>query len=157
MKEIEDKILVTLTATDDVIINASEKIGKLSERLGRIMIKHGKIDHRKTGLIPWLRDYQKVKDIVIQASDELLSSYKSIADYGASHNVYPNPVIVLKLTNRIAQFLNLRIKIGVLDDVLNGLLEDLWDAVEFEDAQKVEIETVAREVIEKTKELPMYV
>ena len=84
MEEIENRISVILMTTNGVIVDVNEKIGKLSERLGRIMIKHGNIDHTKTGLFPWLSDYWNVKDAVIHASNELFSSYKSTIEYSSA-------------------------------------------------------------------------
>ena len=156
MEEIENRISVMLMTTNGVIVNANEKIGKLSERLGRIMIKHGKIDHAKTGLFPWLRDYRNVKDTVIQAYNELLSSYKSTIESYSSKKVYPNQVIMAELNSLIAQISSLRIRIGVLDDIINGLLEDLWDDAHFEVSQKEKLGKDIKDSIEKTKELPMY-
>ena len=156
IEEMESRISVMLMTTNSVIVDANEKIGKLSERLGRIMIKHGKIDHTKTGLFPWLSDYWNVKDTVVQSSNELFSSYKSTLEYVFSKKVYPNQAIMAEFNSRIAQFSSLRIRIGVLDDILKGLLEDIWDEIHFEEVQKEKLEKAVKDTIEKTKELPMY-
>jgi hypothetical protein len=77
-------------------------------------------------------------------------------EFCSTKNIYLNPIITTEFASSIVDFSNLRIKIGVLDDVLTGLLENIWDDVQFEDAQKEQLEKVMKDNIEKTKELPMY-
>jgi len=148
--------LEVLGMANKIIIDANVTIGKLSERLGRIMIKHGKIDHMKTGLFPWASEYTDIKDIIIGAYNEIVSAHKNTIDFCSSKSIYPSQVIVTDFANSIAEFSKLKIRLNVLDDVLKGLLEDLWDDVQSEDVQKGRLEKAMRDNIEKTKELPMY-
>jgi hypothetical protein len=153
-EELEHGLSEVLTMANKIIVDANVKIGKLSERLGRIMIKHGKIDHIKTGLFSWSNEYMWVKEAVINGYNEITSAYKSLMEFCLTKNIYLNPIITTEFASCIADFSNLRIKIGVLDEILTGLFEDIWDNVHFEDAQKEQLEKVMKDNIEKTKELP---
>ena len=153
-EKLEHDLSEVLVMANKIIVDANVKIGKLSERLGRIMIKHGKIDHTKTGFFSWSHEYMNVKEAVIGGYNNIIGAYKSAMDFYSTENVYLNSIITTEFARSIADFSNLRIKIGVLDDVLTGLLEDIWDNVQFEDAQKEQLEKVMKDNIEKTKELP---
>ena len=155
-EEMEYGLSEVLTMANKIIVDVNVKIGKLSERLWRIMIKHGKIDHTKICFFSWSKEYMSVKEAVISGYNEITSAYKSSMDFCSTKNIYLNLIITTEFANSIVDFSNLRIKIGVLDDVLTGLLEDIWDDVQFEDVQKEQLEKVMKDNIEKTKELPMY-
>jgi hypothetical protein len=62
---LEHGVSEVLSMANKLIVDANVKIGKLSERLGRIMIKHGKIDHTKAGFFSWSHEYMNVKEAVI--------------------------------------------------------------------------------------------
>ena len=155
-EELEHGLSEVLTMANKIIVDVSVKIGKLSERLGRIMIKHGKIDHMATGLFPWVREYTAAKEATIQAYNEIVSTHKDTMDFCSSKSIYPSQVIMIDFANSIAEFSKLKIKLTVLDDVLMGLLENIWDDVHFEVTQKEQLEKIMKDNIEKTNELPMY-
>ena len=155
-EEMEHGLSEVLIMVNKIIIDVNVKIRKLSERLGRIMIKHGKIDHMKTGLFSWLNDYTGIKDVIIQSYKEVIDTHNDTMKYFSLKGAYPNQVIMTEFANSIAEFSNLKIILNTLDDIIRGLLEDLWDDVYFEDAQKREIEAVMKDNIEKSKGLPMY-
>ena len=62
MKKLQNKFEMTLIQVNNAIIVANEKIGKLSQRFGRIISKFDKMDNKNTVFLRWLQDYIGLKN-----------------------------------------------------------------------------------------------
>jgi hypothetical protein len=125
----------------DSIRSANEELIKLSQRLGRMMPKLQKLD--ASGILHWLSIYNRTKDSASKADDDL----KSLLN-----NELLNSNLVLQ--SQISYYLGQRIrfisKIEVMDDILNGIMEDLLENGSFEESQKEEMRIALDGIMEKS-------
>jgi hypothetical protein len=154
-KQVEDKFGGVLMQANTAIIDANERIGKISQRLGRIISKSDKIDDKNTLFLAWLQDYISLKDNVKELWSTLWRGQMDFFDFCSTQNISLSNPTMLSISSCTVYFARFHAKVEVLDDVLVGLMEDLFDNVLLE--QKEKTERKVKEAIEKTNELPMFV
>jgi len=149
-------VLMSITAK---AITANERLIRLSGRLGRLIPKFGKVDHSVTGLLPWIMEYQSMKDEVNVTTTDFQRIYNEILGLANTQKITIDASMRPAINTLNATLSRCYSKIEVLDDILIGLLEDIWDDVQFEATKKEEIKKAVKDTIEQTKEIPegMYV
>ena len=154
----EREVLVTyeaaLMSSTTKVINANENLIRLSERLGRLILKFEKLDHKTTGLFPWITRYQSIKDDVNAAANDFQMASNEVLKLVAAQKITLNASMTSAMNTYNSSLFRCYSKIEVLDDILRGLLEGVWDDAQFEAMQKEKIEKAVKDVIEKTKKLP---
>jgi len=128
-----------LTKAQDAIRVANEELNKLSQRVGRMITKLQNVAST-SGIMSWFSQYNKIKDSANKANDclqPLLSSEEALS----------NPVISSQLAYYNGQRSRYYYKIEVMDDVLNGMVEDLVDGAAFNDSQKEEMRAALDETV----------
>jgi hypothetical protein len=130
-----------LARHQDAIRSANEDLIKLSQRFGRMIPKHSKLDSSAT--LTWLNLYNKIKDRARKTDDELMALVNS--DPAAA-----NPVLQLQMNYYYSQRQRLCFKMEVMDDILSGMMEDLLENGSFEEAQKQEMKTALDVTMEKS-------
>lgn len=131
-----------LAAHQDAIRSANEDLIKLSQRFGRMMPRLQKLD--SSSILLWLGLYNKIKDAAERTEDEASDLLNS--DLAAA-----NPVLQLQVNYCQAQSQRLYAKMEVMDDVLNGMMEDLLENGEFEQTQKEEMRVALEGTMEKSR------
>lgn len=131
-----------LAAHQDAIRSANEDLIKLSQRFGRMMPRLQKLD--SSSILLWLGLYNKIKDAAERTEDE--ASDLLYSDLAAA-----NPVLQLQVNYYQAQSQRLYAKMEVMDDVLNGMMEDLLENGEFEQTQKEEMRVALEGTMEKSR------
>jgi len=76
MKKLQNKFEMTLIQVNNAIIVANEKIGKLSQRFGRIISKFDKMDNKNTVFLRWLQDYIGLKNNIKELGSAVWSGQK---------------------------------------------------------------------------------
>ncbi|MFZ2535279.1 hypothetical protein [Methanothrix sp.] len=131
-----------LAAHQDAIRSANEDLIKLSQRFGRMMPRLQKLD--SSSILLWLGLYNKIKDAAERTEDEA-------SDLLNSDLATANPVLQLQVNYYQAQSQRLYAKMEVMDDVLNGMMEDLLENGEFEQTQKEEMRVALEGTMEKSR------
>ena len=131
-----------LAANQDAIRSANEDLIKLSQRFGRMMPRLQKLD--SNNILLWLGLYNKIKDAAKRADDE-------VSDQLGSDLAAANPVLQLQVNYYQAQRQRLYAKMEVMDDVLNGMMEDLLENGEFEQTQKEEMRVALEGTMERSR------
>jgi hypothetical protein len=125
----------------DAIRSANEDLIKLSQRFGRMMPKLSKLD--SSVVLSWFGLYNKVKDKAKKADDELASLVNN-------EQAAANPVLQLQINYYYTQRQRLYFKVEVMDDIISGMMEDLLENGNFEEAQKQEMRTALDATMEKS-------
>ncbi len=142
--------VVVLNSTT-MIVNANERLIRLSDRLGRVILKCNKLDNIKTGLLPWIIEYQNIKNDMCAANDAFQNENNEILKLMMTYKLGFNPSMNSTVYLYNIQYSRCYSKTEVLDDILRGLVEVLVDNSELEELQRTEIEKAVKGVIEKTK------
>jgi hypothetical protein len=132
-----------LTRAIDSIRYANEELIKLSQRFGRMIPKMQKMES-PAGILSWFSLYNKVKDSAHKA-DECLQQMLS------SEEATANPMIASQLAYYSAQRSRYHYKVEVLDDVLNGMVEDLLDSGTFDQSQSEEVRVALDETVGRSR------
>ena len=107
-----------------------------------MMPKLQKLD--SSAILIWFGLYNKIKDAAKKADDEL--STLTSNDLAST-----NPVLQLQINCYYAQRQRLYSKMEVMDDVLNGMMEDLLENGDFEETQKQEMRVALDGTMEKSR------
>jgi hypothetical protein len=107
-----------------------------------MMPKLQKLD--SSAILIWFGLYNKIKDAAKKADDEL-STQTSNDQAGA------NPVLQMQINSYYAQRQRLYAKMEVMDDILNGMMEDLLENGNFEETQKQEMRVALDGTMEKSR------
>ncbi|HOV52328.1 MAG TPA: hypothetical protein PKV83_05235, partial [Methanothrix sp.] len=102
----------------DAIRTANEDLIKLSQRFGRMMPRLQKLD--SSSILNWMGQYNKIKDTARKADDE-------VSDLLNSELALVNPILQMQVSYHQSQRQRLYAKMEVMDDVLNGMMEDLLE------------------------------
>ena len=129
------------SANQDAIRSANEDLIKLSQRFGRMMPRLQKLD--SSSILLWLGLYNKIKDAAKRTEDEA-------SDLLNSDLATANPVLQLQVNYYQAQSQRLYAKMEIMDDVLNGMMEDLLENGEFEQTQKEEMRVALEGTMKKS-------
>ena len=139
------------------VINAAfrenEKIGKLSQRLGRLLSKFDKLDVNNMAFLAWVEEYKCIKSEIQEIGGANSMGQKDVMEFHFKHNIALGLQSLQLMTNSSEHYTRLYAEIEVLDDVIAGLIENLSDNAHLETMQKEKIEKVMKEAVEKTKEL----
>jgi hypothetical protein len=138
------KYVSDLTKAQDSVRFANEELIKLSQRFGRMVPKFQKMDSK--GILTWFAQYNRIKDSANRANDgikPLLESEEAIA----------NPMISTQLAYYNAQKSRYYFKIEVMDDILNGVVEDLLDSSALDESQKEEMRAALDETMGRSKKV----
>ena len=130
-----------LAAHQDAIRSANEDLIKLSQRFGRMMPRLQKLD--SSSILLWLGLYNKIKDAAKRTEDEA-------SDLLNSDLATANPVLQLQVNYYQVQRQRLYAKMEIMDDVLNGMMEDLLENGEFEQTQKEEMRVALEGTMKKS-------
>ena len=130
-----------LAAHQDAIRSANEDLIKLSQRFGRMMPRLQKLD--SSSILLWLGLYNKIKDAAERTEDEA-------SDLLNSDLATANPVLQLQVNYYQVQRQRLYAKMEIMDDVLNGMMEDLLENGEFEQTQKEEMRVALEGTMKKS-------
>lgn len=136
------KLASGLAANQDAVRSANEDLIKLSQRFGRMMPRLQKLD--SSTIILWLGLYNKIKDAAKRTDDE-------VSDLLSSDLAAANPVLQLQVNYYQVQRQRLYAKMEVMDDVLNGMMEDLLENGEFEETQKEKMRVALEDSMEKSR------
>ena len=128
-----------LTRAQDSIRFANEELIKLSQRFGRMIPRLQKLDNT-AGVLSWFTQYNKLKDCANKADEALRPLL-------GNEEVLANPVMASLISYYSAQRSRYCFKVEVMDDILNGMIEDLTDSTAFNDAQKEEMRVALDETI----------
>jgi hypothetical protein len=137
------KFASDLARHQDTIRSANEDLIKLSQRFGRMMPKLQKLD--SPAILTWFGLYNKIKDAAKKANDEL-TTQESNDPAGA------NPVLQMQINAYYLQRQRLYSKMEVMDDILNGMMEDLLENGNFEETQKQEMRVALDGTMEKSRQ-----
>ncbi|VVB72839.1 Uncharacterised protein [uncultured archaeon] len=132
-----------LARHQDAIRSANEDLIKLSQRFGRMMPRLQKLD--PSAILNWFGLYNKIKDSAGKA-DEGISVLMD------NELAAANPVLQLQISYYYSQRQRLYSKMEVMDDVLNGMMEDLLENGNFEETQKQEMRVALDATVEKSKQ-----
>ncbi len=128
-----------LARAQDSMRFANEELIKLSQRFGRMIPRLQKLDNT-SGVLSWFTQYNKLKDSVNKADEALRPLL-------GSDEILANPVMASLISYYGAQRSRYCFKVEVMDDILNGMIEDLSDSTAFNDAQKEEMKAALDETI----------
>jgi hypothetical protein len=131
-----------IAQAQDSVRSANEELIKLSQRLGRMMPKLQRLE--TSGIISWFNIYNKIKDCANMADDDLTELLNN-------ETANSNPVLQSQLTYYEIQKARLYSKMEVMDDILNGIMEDLLENESFEASQKEEMRTALDATMDKSK------
>jgi hypothetical protein len=139
-----------LARSQDNIRTSNEDLIKLTQRFGRMMPKLHKLD--SSAILSWFGLYNKIKDNSRKANDEITS----LLDNNLASS---NPVLQSQISYYCAQRQRLYSKMEVVDDILNGMMEDLLENGSYEEGQKQEMRMALDGTLEKslhrTQDLPI--
>jgi len=131
-----------LTRAQDSMRFANEELIKLSQRFGRMIPRFQKLDNT-AGVLSWFAQYNKLKDCANKADEALRPLLCNV-------EVLANPVMTSLISYYNAQRSRYCFKVEVMDDILNGMIEDLTDSTAFNDAQKEEMRAALNETVERS-------
>ncbi len=133
-----------LARAQDAVRSANEELIKLSQRFGRMMPKLQRLE--TPAILSWFNLYNRIKDCANRANDEIASLLDS--EQAAS-----NPVLLSQIGFYQAQRSRLCYKMEVMDDILNGMMEDLLENGSFQDAQKEEMRSALDGTMERSRRM----
>ena len=143
-------------SSTDVLIDANENIRMLAQRLGWLIPKFNDVDHKEVGIGKWLLEYESIKSTALKAIAEHDKTYRDAFDSPAARK-YPlkfNALISGGYLNYNTQLLRFRIRIGILDEIIDGLLREILDrGIALKALEKEAIEKAVKGTFEKTKEI----
>jgi hypothetical protein len=119
-----------IAQAQDAIRSANEELIKLSQRLGRMMPKLQRLE--TSGILSWFNIYNRIKDRANMADDWLARLLNN-------ESVNSNAALQSQLYYPESQKARLYSKMEVMDDILNGIMEDLLDNGSLEESQKEEM------------------
>lgn len=128
-----------LTRAQDSMRFANEELIKLSQRFGRMVPRLQKLDNT-SGMLSWFTQYNELKDCANKADEAirpLICNVEALA----------NPVMASLISYYVAQRSRYCFKVEVMDDILNGMIEDLTESTAFNDVQKEEMKAALDETI----------
>lgn len=131
-----------LARYQDSLRTSNEDLIKLSQRFGRMMPRLSKLD--PSAILSWFGLYNKIKDAAGKTDEEV----SSLMD---NELASANPVLQSQISYYYSQRQRLYSKMEVMDDILNGMMEDLLENGSFEEAQKEEMRTALDGTMEKSK------
>lgn len=131
-----------LSRAQDAVRSSNEDLIKLSQRFGRMMPRLSRLE--PSTILSWLSLYNRVKDSAMRA-DEDLSPQPGIEQAAA------NPLLQSQISYYYSQRARLFSKMEIMDDILNGMIEDLLENGSFEEAQKEEMRLALDGTLEKSK------
>lgn len=138
------KFASDLARAQDAVRSANEELIKLSQRFGRMMPKLQRLE--TPSILSWFNLYNKIKDGANKADDE-------IAPLLRSEQVASNSMLLSQISYYQAQHSRLCYKMEVMDDILNGMMEDLLENGSFQDAQKEEMRCALDGTMERSRRL----
>jgi hypothetical protein len=138
------KFASDLARAQDAVRSANEELIKLSQRFGRMMPKLQRLE--TPSILSWFNLYNKIKDGANKADDEIAPLLKS-------EQVASNPVLLSQIGYYQVQRSRLCYKMEVMDDILNGMMEDLLENGSFQDAQKEEMRCALDGTLERSRRL----
>jgi len=130
---------------------ANERILKLSQRLGRMIPKFQSVDHNITGIYQWYGDYNSIKDYVNKADEELQKVFNELLPLVNKGEISLDFTTIFPLTDYSNQRNRYFSKIEVIDDILYGIWEDMFDGIAFTEMQKEQMKKALDETMEKSK------
>lgn len=130
-----------LTQAQDSMRFANEELIKLSQRFGRMIPGLQKLESTE-GVLSWFTQYNKLKDCANKADE-------AIRPLLCSDEVLANPVMASSISYYIAQRSRYCFKVEVMDDILNGMIEDLTENAMFSDVQKEEMKAALDETMRR--------
>ena len=136
------KYATDLVRHQDAIRSANEDLIKLTQRFGRMMPKLQKLD--SSAILIWFGLYNKIKDAAKKADEEITSQENN--DLAVA-----NPVLQMQINAYYLQRQRLYSKMEVMDDILNGMMEDLLENGNFEETQKQEMRVALDGTMEKSR------
>ena len=131
-----------LARHQDALRTSNEDLIKLSQRFGRMMPKLAKLD--PSAIIAWFGLYNKIKDAAAKTDGDVSALLQN-------EQAAINPVLQSQISYYSAQRQRLYSKMEVMDDILNGMMEDLLENGSYEEAQKQEMRTALDGTMEKSK------
>jgi hypothetical protein len=131
-----------LARVQDSIRSSNEDLIKLTQRFGRMMPRLLKLD--SSAILSWFSQYNKIKDSSGKADEEI-----SILLNGNLANA--NILLQSQINYYCAQRQRIYSKMEVMDDILNGLMEDLLENGNYEEGQKQEMRVALDGTLEKSK------
>jgi len=131
-----------LARHQDSIRSANEDLIKLSQRFGRMMPKLQKLD--SSAVLSWFNLYNNVKDMASKSDSEVSSLMNNSL-------VTTNTVLQSQISYYYAQRQRLYSKMEIMDDVLNGMIEELLENGSFEETQKQEMRVALDGTMEKSR------
>jgi hypothetical protein len=132
MEEIEKLLELwrwVLMSSTDVLIDANENLRMLAQKLGWLIPKFNDVDHKEVGIGKWLLEYESIKSNALKAIAEHDKAYKEAFDSAAARK-FPARFGALMSScffNYNTQLLRFRTRIGVLDDIVDGVLKEIMD------------------------------
>ncbi len=138
------KFASDIAHAQDAVRSANEELIKLSQRFGRMMPKLQRLE--TPTILSWFSLYNKIKDGANRANDE-------IAPLLNSEQASSNPVLLSQIGYYQAQRSRLCYKMEVMDDILNGMMEDLLENGSIQEAQKEEMRSALDETLERSRRL----
>jgi len=131
-----------LARYQDALRTSNEDLIKLSQRFGRMMPRLAKLD--ASAILTWFGLYNKIKDAAGKTDGEVSALLQN-------EQVGTNPVLQSQISYYCTQRQRLYSKMEVMDDILNGMVEDLLENGSFEEAQRQEMRTALDGTMEKSK------
>jgi hypothetical protein len=131
-----------LARYQDALRTSNEDLIKLSQRFGRMMPRLAKLD--ASAILAWFGLYNKIKDAAGKTDGEVSALLQN-------EQVGTSPVLQSQISYYCTQRQRLYSKMEVMDDILNGMMEDLLENGSFEEAQRQEMRTALDGTMEKSK------
>ena len=128
-----------LARAQDSMRFANEELIKLSQKFGRMIPRLQKLDNT-SGVLSWFTRYNRLKDCANKADEAvrpLLCNVEALA----------NPVMASLISYYISQKSRYCFKVEVMDDILNGMIEDLTESTMWSDVQKEEMKAALDETV----------
>ena len=154
VKRIENQMGAAFMQVINTAFRENEKIGKLSQRLGRLVSKFDTLDVNNMAFLAWVEEYKGIKSEIQEIGEANSTRQKEVMEFHSKQNIALGLQSLQLMTNSREHYSRLYAKIEVLDDFIAGLIENLSDNVHLEIMQREKIEKVMKAAIEKTKELP---
>lgn len=126
-----------ITQAQDSMRIANEELIKLSQRFGRMIPRLQKLDNA-AGVLSWFTQYNKLKDCANKADE-------AVRQLLCNEDVQTNPVMASLVSYYRAQRSRYCFKVEVMDDILNGMIEDLTDSTAVDSLQKEEMKAAMDE------------
>lgn len=131
-----------LARIQDSIRSSNENLIKLTQRFGRMMPRLSKLD--SLAILSWFGVYNKIKDSSGKTDEE-------ISNLLNNNLANANPLLQSQISYYCAQMQRIYSKMEVMDDILNGLMEDLLENGNYEEEQKQEMRMALDGTMEKSK------